>query len=252
MSPDAAQPQGGRPDDDRTSGGRPADIEPDPFAGPPPDAPDPDDGPVPTLLAASWEQAEARLYPAVLERPDLYQRIIRLVRATADHLRLLGPGTSALVAAAERGPELVAAVVDDSGIPATELDLELLARAALATRYRELRGEQTARRRLRRLAEGRTAGADWVVVEESGDPAGDPYLPYSRLELATAGGHGLLLTSSPDDEYRTVTHSVRRIRVDEQTGELADDPGASGVESHPDAAARDAAAARIRRHLGGS
>ena len=71
----------------------------DPFAGPPPGAPDPDDAPVPTLLAAAWEQAEARLYPAVLERPDLYQRIVRLVRATADHLRLLGLGTSTLVAA---------------------------------------------------------------------------------------------------------------------------------------------------------
>ena len=68
-------------------------VAPDPFAGLPPGAPDPDDGPVPTLLAASWEQAEARLYPAVLERPDLYQRIVRLVRATADHLRLLGPAT---------------------------------------------------------------------------------------------------------------------------------------------------------------
>jgi len=227
-------------------------IGPDPYAGLPPGAPDPDDGPVPTLLASSWEQAEARLYPTVLERPDLYQRIVQLVRATADHLRLLGPGTSDLVAAAQRGPELVAAVVDDSGIPATEVDLGLLAQAALAMRYRELRGEQAARRRLRRVEEGRAAGAAWVMVEESGDPDGDPYRPYSRLEVATTGGHALLVRTVPDDDYRLVTHHVHRVRLDLATGEVVEDPAESGPTAHPDAATRDAAAADTRRRLTGS
>lgn len=225
---------------------------PDPYAGLPPGAPDHDDGPVPTLLASSWEQAEARLYPTVLEHPDLYQRIVRLVRATADHLRLLGPGTSALVAAAQRGPELVAAVVDDSGIPATGVDLGLLAQAALAMRYRELRGEQAARRRLRRAEQGRAAGAAWVVAEESGDPAGDPYRPYARLEVATSGGHALLVTTVPDDEYRGVTHHVHRVRLDPATGAVVENPAGPGPTSHPDAATRDAAAADIRSRLTGS
>lgn len=224
----------------------------DPFAGPAPGAPDTDDGPVPTLLAASWQQAEARLYPSVLERPDLYQRIVRLVRATADHLRLLGPGTSALVAAAGRGPELVAAVVDDTGIPATELDLELVARAALAQRYRELRGEQTVRRRLRRIEEARAAGDTWVVVEETGDAAGDPFLPYTRFEVATATGRGLLVSASPDEEYRAVVHQIRRVRLDLTTGELADEHAGASLPTYPDAAARDAAAAAIRGHLEGA
>ncbi|GAA3168053.1 hypothetical protein GCM10010531_21050 [Blastococcus jejuensis] len=227
-------------------------VGPDPYAGLPPGAPDPDDGPVPTLLASSWEQAEARLYPTVLENPELYQRIVRLVRATADHLRLLGTGTSALVAAAQRGPELVAAVADDSGIPATQVDLGLLAQAALAMRYRELRGEQAARRRVRRAEEGRAAGAAWVVVEESGDPAGDPYRPYSRLEVATTGGHALLVTTVPDDEYRGVTHHVHRVRLDLATGEVVEDPAEPGPSSHPDAATRDAAAADTRGRLTGS
>ncbi|WP_448627746.1 hypothetical protein [Geodermatophilus sp. URMC 64] len=219
----------------------------DPFAGPSPDAPDPDDSPVPTLLAVSWEQAEARLYPAVLERPDLYQRIVRLVRATADHLRLLGPGTSALVAAAERGPELVAAVADDGGLSVFELDLELVSRAALALRYRELRGEQVVRRRLRRVEEARTRGAGWVVVEESGAADGDPFLPYSRLEVATATGEGLLVTAAPDEEYRRVVHQTRRVRLDLATGEVVD---AGEITVHPDAAARDAAVAGLRDRLG--
>jgi hypothetical protein len=222
----------------------------DPFAGPPPGAPDPDDGPVPTLLAAAWEQAEARLYPAVLERPDLYQRGIRLVRATADHLRLLGPGTSSLVAAAERGAELVAAVAADTGASVAELDLELLARAAFALRYRELRGEQTRRRRLRRVAEARAAGAGWAVVEEAGDPAGDPFVPFSRLEVSVASGRGVLATAEADEEYRGVVHRLRRVRLDLTTGEVADD-AEPDAGTYPDAAARDAAAAGLRERLEG-
>ena len=220
----------------------------DPFAGPPPGDPEPDDGPVPTLLAVSWEQAEAQLYPAVLERPDLYQRGIRLVRATADHLRLLGPGTSALVAAAERGPALVAAVADDAGSPASGLDLELLARAAFALRYRELRGEQVLRRRLRRIAEARTAGEGWVVVEESGDAAGDLFVPYARLEVSAASGRGVLVTAEADEEYRSVVHRLRRVRLDLTTGDVIDD-AEPDAGTHPDAAARDAAAAELRRGL---
>ena len=223
----------------------------DPFAGPPPGAPDPDDGPVPALLVASWEQAEARLYPAVLERPDLYQRIVRLVRATADHLRLLGPGTSALVAAAERGSELVAAVADDNGISIFELDLTLVARAALALRYREVRAEQATRRRLRRVEEARASGATWVVVEETGAPEGDPFLPHARLEVATATGGGLLVTATPDDEYRGLVHQVRRVRLDLSTGELADQEAGADVATYPDAATRDAAASAARADLEG-
>jgi hypothetical protein len=221
-------------------------LEPDPFAGLPPGAPDADDRPVPTLLAASWEQAEARLYPTVLEQPELYQRVVRLVRATADHLRLVGSGTSALVAAAERGPHLVAAVSDDSGVSAAGLDLELVARAAMAMRYRELRSEQALRRRLRRIAEGRAAEVEWVIVEESGDPEGDPFRPYSRLEVAPATGLGLLVAAAPDDEYRGVTHSIRTVRLDVDTGEVVEDPGDPGETTYPDAAARDAAAALLR------
>ena len=49
-----------------------------------------DDGPVPMQLAASWDQAEAKLYPAVTTRPDLYQRVLTVVRLTVDRLRALG------------------------------------------------------------------------------------------------------------------------------------------------------------------
>lgn len=212
---------------------------------------DADDEPVPALVAASWQRAETLAYSTVTERPDLYQAIVRLVRLTADHLRLLGPGTSALLSASERGGELVAAVADDSGIPAWDLDLEVVAGAALALRYREVRAEQAARRRLRRIEEGSAAGETWVVVEEAGAREGDPFLPYSRLEVEIASGKGLLVSATPDDDYRGVLHQIRAVRLDLATGAVAEDPSAPEVSSYPDAASRDGAAADLRRGVPG-
>jgi hypothetical protein len=207
---------------------------------------DADDGPVPVLVSASWQRAETLAYSTVTERPDLYQLVIRLVRLTADHLRLLGPGTSALLSASERGSELVAAVADDSGIPAWDLDLEVVAGAALALRYREVRAEQTARRRLRRIEEGSAAGQAWVVLEEAGAPEGDPFLPYSRLEVEVVSGRGLLVTATPDDDYRGVLHQVRAVRIDLTTGGVGEDPAAPDVRTYPDSVSRDEAAADLR------
>jgi hypothetical protein len=216
-------------------------------------APDPspggsgvDDAPVPAVLAAAWQQAETLAYSTVTERPDLYEQVVRLVRLTADHLRLLGPGTGALVAAAGRGPELVGAVMDDSGIATTELDLDVVARAALALRYREVRAEQAALRRLRRIEEGRAAGRAWVVVEEAGAAEGDPFLPYARLEVEVASGRGLLVTIDADDDYRGCVHLVRAVRLDLRTGAVAPDPEDPEAVRYADARAREDAVGRLR------
>jgi hypothetical protein len=141
--------------------------------------------------------------------------------------------------------------MDANGIPLTDLDLDLLARAALAMRYRELRVEQAARRRLRTVAEARAAGRAWVVVEESGAPDGDPFLPYTRVEVEASTGRALLVTATPDEEYRRVEHRVRGVRLDTATGEIVDDPAAAPGTTHADAAAREAAAARFRDEPGG-
>jgi len=207
---------------------------------------DADDDPVPALVAASWQRSETLAYSTVTERPDLYQEVVRLVRRTADHLRLLGPGTSALLSAHERGAELVAAVADDSGIPAWDLDLEVVAGAALALRYREVRAEQAARRRLRRIEEGSAAGRAWVVVEERGAPEGDPFLPYERLEVEVGTGRGLLVSTDPDDDYRRCVHLVRAVRLDLSTGAVAPDLHDPEAVPYADAAAREAAVDRLR------
>jgi hypothetical protein len=208
----------------------------------------PDDAPVPPLLAVSWQHAEAQLYPAVTERPDLYQRIVLLVRRTVDRLRAEGPATSALLAAAARGAGLVADVVDESGLSAAELDLDLVARAALAMRYREVRGEQALLRRLRLIAEARRAGQPWAVVEEAGHFEGDPFLPYRRLEVEVATGRALLVEATPDEEFRLAQHTVAETRVDLDSGAVLASPAGAPVVPLPDAETREA---RARAAKGG-
>jgi hypothetical protein len=207
---------------------------------------DADDDPVPALVAAAWQRAETLAYSTVTERPDLYQEVVRLVRRTADHLRLLGPGTSALLSAHDRGPELVAAVAEDSGIPAWDLDLGVVAGAALALRYREVRAEQAARRRLRRIEEGSAAGQAWVVLEEAGAREGDPFLPYERLEVEVATGRAILVTAEPDDDYRGCAHRVRRVRLDLGTGAVGADAEDPDAVAFADAEAREHAVDRLR------
>ena len=180
----------------------------------------PDDGPVPMELAASWDQAEARLYPAVTTRPDLYQRVLTIVRLTVDRLRALGPSTGALLAAAEQGPGLVTEVMVEAGLSAYELDLDLLARAALAMRHREVAAQQLVRRRLRLVAQAHRAGQEWVVLEEKGFSEGDPFVPYTRLEVEVSTGRALVVTTRADEDFRTAVHAVEQLRLDLDTGSM--------------------------------
>ncbi|MCW2723169.1 MAG: hypothetical protein JWN35_90 [Frankiales bacterium] len=206
-----------------------------------------DDDPVSPMTTASWQQAEEKLYSAATTRPDLYQRALLLVSAVVARLRELGAGTSPLLAAAARGPELVTEILEERGTSGAELDLDLVARAAMAMRYREVAGEQAAQRRLRRLAEAGRSDRAWVVLEESGDPAGDPFLPYHRLEADAASGRALLVTATPDAEFRASVHAVQPVRVDLATGSVEEAEGTDPAASaHPTAEAREAHAAALR------
>jgi hypothetical protein len=211
----------------------------------------PDDAPVPMLRSLAWQQAEARLYPAVTSRPDVYQRAVRIVALLVGRLRLLGTSTSALLAAADRGPELVVEVLTESGMSGAELDLALLAEAALAMRHREVVGAQATARRLRTLSGARQSGQDWVVVEEQGYAEGDPFVPYHRLEVEVSTGRALFVTATATEDYTDVIHAVEVLRVDLVTGSVEEsDEGAreAGVSaaSLPSSTARDALAAALR------
>lgn len=205
---------------------------------------------VPEATAASWRNAEEQLFTALLSRPDIYQSAIALVAATVSRLRLRGPSTRALLDGAATITTLVGEARAAERSAAVAIDPDVVGRAALALRHREVMVEQAAARRLDLLAAARATAAGWVVLEERGDWAGDPFSPYRRLEAHAVTGRALLVTSVPDDDFRTSRHEVEVLSVDRYTGrieaptELGDGPG-----RHPSAADREARVATLRELL---
>jgi hypothetical protein len=205
-------------------------------------------------LAASWRAAESELFTGLLQRPDIYQDVVALVRATLDRLRGLGPSPDALLDAADTVAGLVRELAEREGRATSGADPVTVGRAALAMRHREVVAHAAAAGRLARLVKARAdPAADeprWVVLEESGDRAGDPLAPYRRLEADPATGRALLVTAVPDADFRTVRHAVQAVHVDLDTGrvgpspDLRDEPRAC-----PDAAAREAEVAALRARL---
>lgn len=212
-----------------------------------------DEAPVPAVTAAAWQQSEAKLFPAVMTRPDIYQRAVSLVRFTLDRLRELGPSTGPLLAAGAQGGDLVAQVVEERGLSSVELDLDLIAGAALAMRHREVLAEQAAARRVRALHDAGERGLTWVVLEEAGYSPGDPFVPYHRLEAEVATGRALLVTASSDKEFRGSTHEVQSVHVDLASGQVHEARSTDVAATvHADATAREAHAAAVRDQLSAS
>ena len=86
-----------------------------------------------------WRQGEERLYPVATVRPDLYEAVVGVVRALADHLSTV-PDLDALVITfrtAGRDDELRAAGVRTVEL-SPEIDLDLVRDAAYQVRAREL------------------------------------------------------------------------------------------------------------------
>lgn len=208
---------------------------------------------IPLATAAAWLEGESRLYQAVLSGADVYQRSLELVRQTLDHLRALGPSSGALLAAAAQGAGLVRQAVVEHPASTDGLPLSLIAQAALAMRHREVAAEQAALRRVRSLWAARSRGEQWAVLEVSGNPDGDPVLPYRRLEAEVATGRALLVRAVPDEQFRGVVHAVEPLAVDVESGAVREPQDDSVVATtHPTAAAREAQVVALRRRLSSS
>jgi hypothetical protein len=205
---------------------------------------------VPAMTADSWRTAEAGLFEPLLNRPDLYERVIGLVGITVDRLRRLGPTTSRLLDAAPTIGALVREVGEARGFATDGIDPEQVGRAALALRHREIVAQQACAQRVRQLCDARAGNLAWAVLEETGDPAGDPALPYRRLEVATATGHAIVVTAVPADDFRSCLHAAQACHVDLDTGRIGVPPGAEEQRVQArNAAEREANVATMREAL---
>jgi hypothetical protein len=206
-------------------------------------------GQVPAATLRAWDEAEAKLFPLVLARPEEYERSLRLIQALVARLRTDCRDIASLLAASGRGGELAAAVAEpgDLGAAAAGPRLDLIAAAACAMRYRELVAETVAAARRDRFGQARGGPGGWTVVEEIGDASRAPYLPYQRVEAHVPSGRAVLISIEPDE---SLTGSVWRLdsaRLDPATGRL--DIG-DEIGSYPSAADCERALAQVRGQAG--
>jgi len=217
--------------------------------------PDPaDTAPAETLR--SWDAAEARLFPLVMARPEEYERSLALIGVLLGWLRSRCQDVPSLLAESARGGAIVADAAGelsgdqgeprlDQGDLSTGVRGDLIAAAACAARYRELVAENAARARRDALARASTRGASWAVIEETGDEARAPYLPYQRVEAHVPSGRAVIISIEPDETLNAVR------RLDEGTLDLASGRLVIGTEigSYTSTSELDDALARARLRL---
>ena len=203
-------------------------------------APDPHARPggrdVPRGVLRAWDEAEARLFPLVMARPDLYKRSVSAIQLLLGRLRETCLDMPALLAANERGGDLAAA--DLAGAADVEIRPELVAAAACAMRYRELVASLAARDRLAALARARDEGRSWTVVEENGSLDRLPYVPYQRIEAEAGSGRAVIVSAEPDETLSRAVYRLDRGQIDLATGGLQiGDPVGSYLDPESFAAA---------------
>ncbi len=215
---------------------------------------------VPARTLRSWDEAEARLFPLIMSRPEAYKRALVLIQETLGQLRNSCTDIPALLAQSARGAALLA---DATGGEAagggeaadgdpddrdflTGIRLDLIAAAACAMRYRELRAALADRERMEALAGARARGESWAVVEESGDVARVPYLPYQRVEAHVPSGRAVIISIEPDETLSRPVWRLDEATLDPVTGRLV-----IGVEigSYAGAGPFDEALAGVRQRL---
>jgi hypothetical protein len=211
---------------------------------------------VPSQVLRSWDLAEARLFPLVMARPEVYERSLALIQSLLRWLRDSCPDVPALLAAAGRGADLITEAARgapeagrgapdpdfaDAGLPLAEI-----AAAACAMRYRELAAAAAARTRIEAFARAGARPGSWAVVEESGDQARAPYLPYQRVEAHIPSGRAMIISIEPDETLSRAVWRLDEAMLDPGTGRL--DVGDS-IGSYASAEDCDAALASSRERL---
>jgi hypothetical protein len=183
--------------------------------GPPPPEPG-----VPPAVLRSWDEAEARLFPLVMAQPELYEQALGVIQQLLEHLRETCHDLPALLAAHERGGDLLEAA-EVPGVPGISgVRPGLIAAAACATRYRELVAELAAAARLAALTRAAEQGQSWAVVEESGQADRAPYVPYQRVEAEVGSGRAVIVSIGPDETLSRAVYRLDAGQIDVASGAL--------------------------------
>ena len=200
---------------------------------------------------ARWRDAERRLYPLVMSAPELYERSLVLVRATADGLRAVDDEAQ-LVARFADGEQLVLEAAETGGLPVAGVDLGAVAGAAFALRHGELEAAATRAAALASLTAARAAGHAWATLREDGRrlPGGEVVPPYHLVEAATSRPVGLHAYAVFDMTSGTVSYGVQVLGIDETNGRWwVDEASPISERIHEDAHAWEASRREMRELL---
>lgn len=178
---------------------------------------------LPPPVLRSWDEAEARLFPLVMAQPELYQQALAAVQRLLERLRETCQDLPALLAAHERGDDLVTDLADEpvagaAGVPGARPGL--IAAAACAMRYREIVALMAAQGRLAALDRAREQGLSWAVVEESGQADRAPYVPYQRIEAEVGSGRAVIVSIGPDETLSRAVYRLDAGQIDVASGAL--------------------------------
>jgi hypothetical protein len=178
---------------------------------------EPGGGEIPRAVLRSWDEAEARLFPMVMARPDIYQQSVSMIQELLRRLRETTPDLPSLLAADQRGGDLLADLPDaaDAGIRP-----DLVAAAACAMRYRELVASLAAQGRLAALARAGDQGQSWAVVAETGSEDRAPFVPYQRIEAEAGTGRAIIISIEPDETLSRAVYRLDEGQIDLATGAL--------------------------------
>ena len=185
-----------------------------------PGGPQPREPGVPPSVLRSWDEAEARLFPLVMAQPELYEQALGVVRELIARLRETCPDLPALLAAHERGGDLIADLDEEAAAKVPGIRPGLIAAAACAMRYRELVALMAAQTRLAALARARAQGLSWTVLEESGQADRAPYVPYQRVEAEVGSGRAVIVSIGPDETLSLAVYRLEEGQVDVTSGAL--------------------------------
>ncbi len=186
------------------------------------------------LLGQQWMTTAQDAFTGVAQSPERYVAAGQWVAGWLERLRGLPPGQGdgpepgdpeggeerdAAIAAALLGAwdSRDSAAADGPPVPLTAGERAALTTAAFAIRYAEVAGELASRRRRRVMAAARggsAGGPGWLVLDEAGDAAGNPFITYRRLEVDPETGSGVLVETRPDDRFAGVIHAVHVVSVD--------------------------------------
>jgi hypothetical protein len=169
---------------------------------------------VPRAVLRAWDEAEARLFPTIMARPDVYQESVSLIQQLLGRLREACPDLPALLAAHERGGDLVSELSEAAPQP------DLVAAAACAMRYRELVASLAAQGRLAALADARAQGRSWAMVTEIGSEDRAPFVPYQRVEAEVGTGRAVIISIEPDETLSRAVYHLDHGQVDLASGAL--------------------------------